>query len=587
MAWDLVRRDPAAALKRTVMSAEVRFPTRTIALVLAVSTCLVAWLIWTGENTGKRLTQAHERATAGAEVLGDIARLDEVLTGSARLAAATGASQWKDRYDAAAPQLDKALADAQALASPALRDQFKSATGAANEILVKLEGDAFAAATPADAQAILDGGDYGSAKKTYIAGAAAFAKGLQAETDAAVAAAGAARRQALMITLAGFAVLAAGWFILIRTLLTWRKNLAAAQREHERQQQVQQEMAARLAEEQRAAADERARAAEAKRETDLKIAAEQQSVVNALAQGLSNLSAGDLTFRLDTGFAVEYEKLRGDFNAAVANLQSTMTGIVGASKGIRSGTREISQASNDLARRTEQQAASLEETAAALDQITATVRQTADGAESARKSMAATQTDAERGGAVVGQAVAAMGAIETSSGEIAKIIGVIDEIAFQTNLLALNAGVEAARAGESGRGFAVVASEVRALAQRSADAAREIKALISASSEQVGRGVELVAETGEALKRIVTQVTEVNRVIAAIAASAKEQAIGLAEVNVAVNQMDQVTQQNAAMVEEATAAAQGLAGETGELARMIGAFRTGDAPSEGRIARAA
>jgi methyl-accepting chemotaxis protein len=568
-------------------TAQVRFPTRTIALVLAVSTCLIAWLIWTGESTGAKLTSAHERASAGTRALGEIARLDEVLTGSARLAAVTGASQWKARYDAAAPELDKAFAQAQALASPALREEFKTATGAANEILVKLEGEAFAAATPAEAQAILDGGAYAQAKKTYAEGAEVFAKGLQAETKAAVAAAGDERKQALMITLAGFGVMAAGWFVLIRTLLTWRRNLDEAQREQERQQEAQRAVEARLADEQRAAADERARAAEAKRSADLKTAAEQEAVVDALAQGLSGLSAGDLTVRLNTGFAAEYEKLRADFNAAVTKLQSTMVGIVGASNGIRSGTSEISQASNDLARRTEQQAASLEETAAALDQITVTVRQTADGAEQARQSMVATQTDAEHGGAVVGQAVDAMGAIESSSDEIAKIIVVIDEIAFQTNLLALNAGVEAARAGDSGKGFAVVASEVRALAQRSADAAREIKALISASSEQVGRGVALVAQTGEALKRIVGQVTEVNGVIATIAASAKEQATGLAEVNAAVNQMDQVTQQNAAMVEEATAAAHGLASETGELARMISAFRTGDVPAETRPARRA
>ncbi|MES3028942.1 MAG: methyl-accepting chemotaxis protein [Pseudomonadota bacterium] len=569
------------------MSAEVRFPTRTIALVLAVSTCLIAWLIWTGENIGGKLTAASERATAGAQALGEMARLDEALTSSARLAAATGEPKWKVRYDDLSPKFDKAVEDAQALASPALRDQYKTTTDAANANLLKLEDAALAAATPADAQAILDGPAYTQAKQINLAGGEAFAKGLAAETAAVVASARAAQHRSLMFTLVGSAVMAGGWFVLIRTLLAWRRNLDQAQREHDRQLEAQRALETKLAAEQAAAAQERERLAEAKRVADTKAAAEQQEVVSALAQGLSNLSAGDLTFRLNASFAAEYEQLRADFNAAVAKLQSTMGGIAGASNGIRSGTHEISQASNDLARRTEQQAASLEETAAALDQITATVRQTAAGAEQARQSMASTQTDAEHGGDVVNRAVSAMGAIETSSGEIAKIIGVIDEIAFQTNLLALNAGVEAARAGEFGRGFAVVASEVRALAQRSAEAAREIKALISTSSEQVGLGVSLVAETGAALKRIVVQVTEVNRVIATIAASAKEQATGLAEVNVAVNQMDQVTQQNAAMVEEATAAANGLAGETGELARMIGEFRTGVAETEPRIARAA
>jgi methyl-accepting chemotaxis protein len=565
-------------------STKVRFPTRTIGLVLAVSVGVTGWLIVAAEQSAAKLTKAYDRAVAGETALGEIARLDETLTGSAKLFAATGGARWKTRYDDASPQIDAAIAKASVLASPALREEFKASTGAANEALVKMETAAFAAADPASATAILDGGAYTDAKATYAAGAKVFADGLKAETGAAVAQAAAGRRQALMITGLGLALLATGWFVLIRTLLSWRRDLDNAQREEAVQREAQREMERRLAAEQGQAAEERARSAQVQRTAELKTAAEQQAVVRALASGLADLASGDLTVRLETRFPGEYEALRGDFNAAVAKLLATMGGIVEVSNGIRAGTNEISNASGDLARRTEQQAASLEETAAALDEITSTVRQTADGAQQARESMVAAQKDAERGGQVVSQAVEAMGAIEQSATEISKIIGVIDEIAFQTNLLALNAGVEAARAGEAGRGFAVVAQEVRALAQRSAEAAKEIKTLISASGHQVERGVSLVGETGKALTGIVTQVRDVNGVIAAIAASAKEQAIGLAEVNTAVNQMDQVTQQNAAMVEEATAAAANLADETSRLARMIGAFRTEPGAARARAA---
>jgi methyl-accepting chemotaxis protein len=314
-------------------------------------------------------------------------------------------------------------------------------------------------------------------------------------------------------------------------------------------------------------------------------AAEQQAfVVGSLANGLERLSAGDLTYRLEDAFSAEYEKLRADFNAAMEQLQDTMRTIAGNASGMHSGTSEISQAADDLSRRTEQQAASLEQTAAALDEITATVRKTAESATHARSVVSTAKSDAERSGEIVGNAVAAMGEIEKSAGQISQIIGGIDEIAFQTNLLALNAGVEAARAGEAGRGFAVVAQEVRALAQRSAEAAKEIKALISASVAQVSSGVALVGETGQALSAIAATVTEINAIVAGIAASAAEQSTGLAEVNTAVNQMDQVTQQNAAMVEQTTAASHSLADQANELAALIGRFRLGqDARPAARV----
>ena len=306
-------------------------------------------------------------------------------------------------------------------------------------------------------------------------------------------------------------------------------------------------------------------------------AARQAAVVEGLATGLDHLADGDLTFRLNEPFAEEYEKLRADFNGAMVRLQDTIKVIAHNTQGMRSGAGEISQAADDLSRRTEQQAASLEETAAALDQITATVRRTAEGAGQAQSVVSVAKSDAERSGQVVRDAVGAMGKIEQSAKEISQIISVIDEIAFQTNLLALNAGVEAARAGDAGRGFAVVASEVRALAQRSAEAAKEIKALISASAREVDAGVQLVGQTGQALQRIVGQIAEINGVVAEISASAQEQSTGLHQVNSAVNQMDQVTQQNAAMVEQSTAASHALAREAEELARLISRFQVGEA----------
>ena len=299
-------------------------------------------------------------------------------------------------------------------------------------------------------------------------------------------------------------------------------------------------------------------------------------VVEGIGRGLDQLARGALTFRLDRSFAADYEKLRTDFNDAMAKLADTLTVVATNTSAIRSGTGEISTAADDLSRRTEQQAASLEQTAAALDEVTATVRKTSQSAGHARDVVGTAKADAETSSAVVRQAVEAMSGIERSAREISQIIGVIDEIAFQTNLLALNAGVEAARAGEAGRGFAVVASEVRALAQRSAEAAKEIKGLISASGRQVEQGVALVDRTGQALERILGQVAELSTIVTEIAASAQEQAAGLDQINTAINQMDQVTQQNAAMVEESTAASHALSRETEELSSLVGRFQLGE-----------
>jgi methyl-accepting chemotaxis protein len=315
------------------------------------------------------------------------------------------------------------------------------------------------------------------------------------------------------------------------------------------------------------------------------IAQQQQMVTAALATGLEKLSGGDLMYRINNVFGADYEKLRHDFNDALKKLQEAMRGIAANTLGVKSGATEITSASDDLARRTEQQAASLEETAAALDQITATVRKSAEAAAEARNLAAEAKSDAERSDEVVRDTVNAMSGIASSSKQIGNIIGVIDEIAFQTNLLALNAGVEAARAGDAGRGFAVVATEVRALAQRSADAAKEIKNLISASSTQVESGVKLVGRTGQALERIVGQIAKLNSLVSDIAASAQEQSTGLSQVNIAVNQMDQVTQQNAAMVEQATAASHSMASEAQELARLVGNFQIGDMPATRLLAK--
>ncbi len=307
------------------------------------------------------------------------------------------------------------------------------------------------------------------------------------------------------------------------------------------------------------------------------LAAQQQTVMDSLADGLSRFAGGDLTCNLKEPFLAGYERLRLDFNRAVDQSRTALQAVMVNMDAIRSGAGEIAQASDDLSHRTEQQAASLEQTAAALDQITATVKRTAENSAQARVAVHAAKQDAEHTSDVVRDAVAAMDKIDDSSHRIGQIIGVIDDMAFQTNLLALNAGVEAARAGDAGRGFAVVASEVRALAQRSAQASKEIKALIYAADGQVKAGVTLVGEAGAALSRIIQQVGDINALVIEIAGSANEQATGLVQINTAVNQMDQVTQQNAAMVEQSTAAAHGLTQETEELARLVLRFQVGGA----------
>ena len=322
------------------------------------------------------------------------------------------------------------------------------------------------------------------------------------------------------------------------------------------------------------------------REHSARNTAEQQDfAIRTLGAGLEKLAAGDLTVSLgDIGD--NYAKLRQDFNSAAAALNEVIQAIAGSSSVVKDSADSISEATNYLSKRTEQQAAALEEAAGALGQITATVQTAAERASEASQMVEETRSSAGRSGEIVRSAVTAMGRIEESSNRIGQIITVIDEIAFQTNLLALNAGVEAARAGDAGRGFAVVAQEVRELAQRSATAAREIKTLIQNSATEVEGGVALVRSTGDALVEIENLVHKVNDQVAQITTAAREQAVGLGEINVSVNEMDQMTQKNAAMVEETTAASRELANEADALLALVSQFKLGTA-LHGQVARAA
>jgi len=314
------------------------------------------------------------------------------------------------------------------------------------------------------------------------------------------------------------------------------------------------------------------------------VSQEQEQIVARLGHGLSNLADGDLNSRIAEPFPAKYEPLRKDFNRAVESLSTAIGSVAQVVRTIHAGSNEIRSATQDLSRRTEEQAASLEESATALNEITVMVKGTAQSAGKMTGAISDAHREASEGGEVVNRAVKAMGAIEQSAQEITQIINVIDGIAFQTNLLALNAGVEAARAGDAGKGFAVVANEVRALAQRSAEAAKDIKALIMTSAQQVEEGVGLVGETGSMLGRIVARVAEVNALIASVSETTETQAAGLQQVNSAVADMDKVTQQNAAMVEQSTAAARSLADEAEELARLVRKFSTGDAGGAMRAA---
>ncbi len=333
----------------------------------------------------------------------------------------------------------------------------------------------------------------------------------------------------------------------------------------------QEETRAQHAEEERRLLDERRLAEERAIEN------ERALVSSSIGAGLAELSGRNLTFRLTQDLPDGYRKLQADFNSSIGEFEKALGVVKTGVENISPGAAHIAASAKDLARQAEQQAAGVDRASAALQEITSSAQQIATGAGEAKDIVCTTRTEAEESGEVVREAVDAITRIEKSSQSIGQIIGVVDEIAFQTNLLALNAGVEAARAGEAGRGFAVVASEVRALAQRSAEAAKEIKSLISTSSAEVGQGVELVGLTGKALEKIVAQVIDLEASVSNITARAKEQATSLQDIQEVVHQIDRNTQTNAAMAEETMRASANLQQEAKELANMISGFRVGQA----------
>ena len=306
-----------------------------------------------------------------------------------------------------------------------------------------------------------------------------------------------------------------------------------------------------------------------------------------IAKGLAALESGDLTYRITNEYQGTFDELKQANNNTAEKLADVVGNIIEAAAEVDGGSGEIAEGNNTLSNRTQEQAAALEETAASIEEITGTVQQTADNSRQANQLAVDAREQAENGGKVAEQAVAAMGNISASSRKISDIIGVIDEIAFQTNLLALNAAVEAARAGEQGRGFAVVAAEVRSLAQRSAEAAKEIKTLINQSVESVDAGSKLVDESGEALQAIVSSVAKVSDIIAEIAAASTEQTAGIDQINKAIAQLDSGTQQNTALVEESAAASQRLSDQANQLRQQVAIFKLGEQTSTPRAPRTA